>query len=109
MLSDPRPLLAFAIGTLVGLPGAEYLAALHNLIARHYSTGTQVLGVLIFSTIEFLLIISPWLSLELRPAGTTAFLRRAQTWLAGHARQLIAWVALLLGTYLVVSSLVHLL
>ncbi len=108
-LSEPRPLLAFAIGALIGLPGASYLAALHNLIAGHYSTGTRVLGVIVFSLIELLLIIIPWLALELWPARTAAFLRRAQAWVAGHARQLMAWVAGLLGTYLVISALVHLL
>lgn len=108
-LSEPRLLLAFAIGVLIGLPGASYLAALHNLIAGHYSTGTRVLAVLVFCIIEFLLILIPWLSLELWPAGTAAFLRRAQAWLAGHARQLMAWVAVLLGAYLVISALVRLL
>ncbi len=108
-LSEPRPLLAFAIGALIGLPGAEYLAALHNLIAGHYSTATRVLGVIVFSLISFLLIIIPWLSLELWPARTAAFLRRAQAWIAGHARQLIVWVAALLGAYLVISALVRLL
>lgn len=108
-LSEPRPLLAFAIGALIGLPGASYLAALHNLIAGHYSTGTRVLGVIVFSLIELLLIIIPWLALELWPARTAAFLRRAQAWVAGHARQLMAWVAGLLGAYLVISALVHLL
>lgn len=108
-LSEPRPLLAFAIGALIGLPGAEYLAALHNLIAGHYSTATRVLGVIVFSLIAFLLIIVPWLSLELWPTGTAAFLRRAQAWIAGHARLLIGWVAALLGAYLVISALVRLL
>jgi ABC-type enterobactin transport system permease subunit len=39
-LSEPRLLLAFSIGALIGLPGAAYLTALHNLIAGHYSTAT---------------------------------------------------------------------
>jgi len=108
-LAEPRPLLAFAIGVLVGLPGAAYLAALHNLITGDYSTGTQVLAVCVFVVIEFLLIIIPWLCLELRPEGTAASLRRGQAWLAGHASQLMASVALVLGAYLTVSALVGLL
>jgi len=108
-LGEPRLALAFAIGALCGLPGASYLAALHGLITGHYSTATQVAGVIVFAVIEFLLIIIPWLSLELRPAGTAAFLKRAQAWLAGHAKQLMAWTALLLGAYLAVSALVRLL
>jgi len=39
-LSEPRLLLAFSIGALIGLSGAAHLTALHNLIAGHYSTAT---------------------------------------------------------------------
>jgi hypothetical protein len=107
-LREPRLLLAFMIGVLVGLPGASYLLALHNLIAGHYSTATQVVAVFVFVIIEFLLIIVPWLLLELWPTATAAFLRRAQAWLAGHIMQLMAWVCLLLGIYLVISASVRL-
>jgi hypothetical protein len=51
-----------------------------------------------------LLVLVPWLFLELWPAATTAFLRRSQAWLAGHVRQLAAWICGLLGVYLVISA-----
>jgi hypothetical protein len=108
-LREPRLGLALGIGALVGLPGASYLAALHNLITGKYSTATQVVAVFVFVVIEFLLIIVPWLLLELRPAGTAAFLRRSQTWLGGHVKQLMIWICVLLGVYLVISALVRLL
>ena len=107
-LREPRLLIAFAIGALVGLPGAAYLAALHNLITGKYSTATQVIAVIVFVIIEFLLIIVPWLCLELWPATTAAFLKRAQDWLTGHARQLIAYTAMILGAYMAISGLVQL-
>lgn len=108
-LREPRLRLAVFIGVLVGLPGASYIAALHNLIAGKNSTATQVGAVLVFAIIEFLLIIVPWALLELRPEGTTAMLRKSQAWLAGHAKQLLAGVAVILGAYLVISALVRLL
>jgi hypothetical protein len=107
-LSEPRPLLAFGIGAVCGLPGASYLDALHNLIAGKYSTATQVVAVFVFSVIEFLLIIVPWLLLELWPVGTAAFLRRSQDWIAGHARQFITWTILVVGAYLAISAVVRL-
>lgn len=107
-LREPRLLVALGIGALVGLPGAEYLAALHNLVAGHYSTATQVVAVLVFAIIEFLLIIVPWLFLELWPEGTASFLRRCQSWLAGHARQLVVAICILLGAYLTISASVQL-
>jgi hypothetical protein len=44
----------------------------------------------------------------LRPEATKARLSNAQAWLLGHARQLMAYTALILGAYLAVSGLVRL-
>jgi hypothetical protein len=109
VLREPRPTLAFAVGALVGLPGGVYLAALHGLIVGHYSAAIQVVAVFVFVIIEFLLIIIPWSLLELWPEPTGAFLRRAQAWLVGHGKQLIAWICVLLGAYLTISALAQLL
>ncbi len=107
-LAEPRLGLAMLIGALIGVPGAAYLTALHNLVAGHYPTATQVTAVIIFVLIELLLIIIPFLFLELRPEATKAALRHSQDWLLGHARQLMAYTALALGAYLTVSALVRL-
>jgi hypothetical protein len=108
VLSEPRFGLATLIGALIGLPGAAYLTALHNLVTGHYSTATQITAVIVFVLIEFLLIIVPYAFLELRPEATKAFLKKAQNWLAGHVHQLVAYVCLILGAYLTVSALVRL-
>ena len=107
-LAEPRLGLAMLIGALIGLPGAAYLTALHNLVAGHYSTATQVTAVIVFVLIAFLLIIIPFLFLELRPEATKAALKQSQDWLLGHARQLLAYTALVLGAYLTLSALVRL-
>ncbi len=108
MLAEPRLGLAMLIGALVGIPGASYLTALHNLINGKYSTATQVLAVVVFVIIDFILIIIPFAFLELRPEGTKVALKRTQDWLLGHALQLMAVIALLLGAYLTVSGLIRL-
>jgi len=108
VLSEPRLGLAMLVGALIGLPGASYLAALHNLVTGKYSTATQVVAVVGFVVIDFLLIIIPFAFLELRPEATKALLKRSQDWLLGHALQLMAAIALLLGAYLAVSGLVRL-
>jgi Sap, sulfolipid-1-addressing protein len=107
-LGEPRLLLAFGIGVLIGLPGAAYLTALHDLVAGHHPTATQVVAVLVFVVIEFLLIIIPWLFLELWPERTARFLKRCQRWLAGHVKQLVIAICLALGAYLTISALVRL-
>ena len=108
VLSEPRLGLAMLIGALVGIPGASYLTALRHLITGRSSTATQVVAVVIFVLIEFSLIIVPFMFLELRPKATKALLKRSQDWLLSHALQLMATIALLLGAYLVVSSLIRL-
>ena len=108
MLSEPRLGLAMLVGALIGIPGASYLTALHNLVTGKSSTATQVIAVVIFVIIDFLLIIIPFAFLELRPEATKARLEHSQDWLLGHALQLMAAIALLLGAYLAISGLVRL-
>jgi hypothetical protein len=108
VLTEPRLGLAMLVGALVGIPGASYLTALHNLVTGKSSTAIQVVAVVVFVVIDFLLIIVPFAFLELRPEATKAFLKNAQDWLLSHALQLMAAIALLLGAYLAVSGLIHL-
>ena len=108
VLGEPRLGLAVLVGAIIGLPGASYLTELHHLIAGKYSTLTQVIAIVVFVVIEFLLIIIPFAFLELRPEATKAALKRAQGWLTGHALQLMVAIALLLGAYLTVSALIRL-
>jgi Sap, sulfolipid-1-addressing protein len=108
VLAEPRLGLATLVGALIGLPGAAYLTALHDLVTGKSSTAAQVVAVVIFVLIEFSLIIIPFAFLELRPEATKAALKNAQDWLLGHARQLMAYTALILGAYLTISGLVRL-
>jgi Sap, sulfolipid-1-addressing protein len=108
VLREPRLGLAMLIGALVGIPGASYLTALHILVSGKYPAAAQVVAVVIFVLIDFLLIIIPFVFLELRPEATKAFLKHSQDWLLSHALQLMAAIALLLGAYLAISGLVRL-
>jgi drug/metabolite transporter (DMT)-like permease len=108
LLAEPRLALAILVGAVIGIPGASYLTALHDLVAGKYSTATQVIAVFVFVFISFLLIIIPFAFLELRPETTKARLKRGQVWLLSHAKRLIAVVALVLGAYLTISALVRL-
>jgi hypothetical protein len=108
VLSEPRLGLAMLVGALIGIPGASYLTALHDLVTGKSSTVTQVIAVVIFVIIDFLLIIIPFAFLELRPEATKARLKHAQDWLLGHALQLMTAIALLLGAYLAISGLIRL-
>ena len=108
VLAEPRLGLAMLVGAVVGIPGASYLTALHNLVTGKSSTASQVIAVIIFVIIDFALIIIPFVFLELRPEATKARLKGTQDWLLSHALQLMATIALLLGAYLTISGLIRL-
>jgi hypothetical protein len=108
VLREPRLGLAMLIGALVGIPGASYLAALHDLVTGKSSTATQVIAVVVFVLIDFALIIIPFAFLELWPETTKARLKHSQDWLLGHALQLLAYGALILGAYLAISAVARL-
>jgi hypothetical protein len=108
VLREPRFGLAVLIGAVVGTPGASYITALHQLITGTSSTAVQAIAVVIFTIIEFSLVIVPYVFLELRPEATKVKLKSAQGWLAVHARQLIAWVAIVAGAYMAISGVVRL-
>ena len=107
-LGEPRLGLAMLAGAVIGIPGASYLTALHLLVTGTSSTATQVLAVVLFVIIDFLLILIPFAFLELRPEATKALLKHTQDWLLSHALQLMATIALLLGAYLAISGLIRL-
>jgi Sap, sulfolipid-1-addressing protein len=108
LLAEPRLTLALLVGAVIGIPGASYLTALHHLVAGKYPTVIQVIAVVVFVVIGLLLIIIPFAFLELRPEATKVRLKSTQAWLLGHAQQLVALVALLLGAYLTISAAVRL-
>ena len=107
-LGEPRLGLAMLTGAVIGIPGASYLTALHLLVTGTSSTATQVLAVVLFVIIDFLLILIPFAFLELRPEATKALLKHTQDWLLSHALQLMATIALLLGAYLAITGLIRL-
>jgi len=108
VLAEPRLGLAMLIGALCGIPGASYLTGLHILVTSKSPAASQVVGVILFVFIEFLLIIIPFVCLQVWPEATKARLSNTGDWLRGHAPQLIAYTALILGAYLAISGLVRL-
>jgi hypothetical protein len=109
ILAKPRLGLAVLIGALAGTPGAAYIAALRELITGGSPEAEQVIAVVVFALIEFSLVIIPFVFLVARPAATKTQTRQAQDWLMGHARLLMAAVALFVGGYMAISGLVRLL
>jgi Sap, sulfolipid-1-addressing protein len=81
ILRKPRYWFIVLIGVACGVPGGEYLAALHTLVTGKSSTATQVVAVVIFVLLEFSLVIIPFVFHLVRPEGTKAQTKRAEDWL----------------------------
>jgi hypothetical protein len=108
VLREPRFGLAVLLGAVAGTPGATYITALHQLVTGKSATAVQAVAVIVFVVIEFSLVLVPFVFLQFRPEATKARLQRSQEWLMGHARQLMAGVAVFVGAYMVISALVRL-
>jgi hypothetical protein len=109
VLQEPRFGLAVIIGAVAGAPGVQYLAALHLLVNGTTPTAVQALAVVGFVVIEFALVIVPFAFLAVRPQRTEKTIDRAKDWLTSHERQIAAAVALLAGSYMVISGTARLL
>jgi hypothetical protein len=103
-LHEPRYGLAVLIGAVAGLPGVTYLIELHHLVASKTPAAIAVIGVLVFVTIHFTLVIVPSTSVAVRPQSTEDALKRFKDWMVSHERQIAAAVALLAGAYMVISG-----
>ena len=108
VLREPRLGLAVLIGAVVGIPGASYITALHQLITSKSATATQAVAVVLFALIAFALVIFPYALLELRPESTKRRLKVTQGWITGHARQLIAVAVIVAGAYMTITGLIRL-
>jgi hypothetical protein len=107
VLHEPHYALAVLIGAAVGTPGASYLLALHYLVSSTLPTAVQVVAVIVFVCIEFILVIVPFVFYLFRPLGTEEAIKRFENWITSHERQIAAAVALLAGGYMVISGLVR--
>ena len=109
ILHEPRYGLAVLIGALVGTPGAAYIAALHSLVNGTLAPAAQAFAVVGFVVIEFGLVIIPFAFLAAAPDRTMTATRHLKDWLARHAREILAALALLAGGYMVISGTLRLL
>jgi hypothetical protein len=101
--------VTFAVGALLTLPGASYLAGLATIDKLHYSTAATVLTVLLFNLIMLALLEVPLISFLIAPEWTPAAIERAKAWIGRHGRRFLTRFTLVIGTLLVIKGVVQLL
>ena len=99
--------LTFLLGVVLNTPGASYLVALKDIAAANQSTTTQVIEIVAFNLIMFVLAEVPLVGYALRPERTRELLNAANDWLGGHSRQIVMALCLAVGTFLLARGIAH--
>lgn len=104
------PLFAFLLAIVLNLmPGFFYLVALKDIAEANYADAVNVVLVVVFCLLMFMLIELPILSYAVAPEKTAIWANGFNTWLRTNARHLIPILALVAGILLIVRGIVSLL
>jgi hypothetical protein len=99
--------IVFVAALAINVPGMAYLIALKDIAAGHHSTGVDVLQVVLFNAIMFLLAELPWLGLVFAPDRTDALVADLNGWLSRNGRRIAIAMSAALGVFLIVRGVVH--
>jgi Sap, sulfolipid-1-addressing protein len=99
--------IAFAVGAVLSLPGASYLAAMHGIIKLKPGTTITVLLVVMVNVIALLLLELPLISFAVAPDWTPTAVERAKRWFADHWRKIAVIGTALVGLLLVIKGVIE--
>jgi hypothetical protein len=107
-LSGGSARTTFAVGALLTLPGASYLAALTLVAKQDLSTVGTVLTVVGFNVVMLMLLEIPLVGFAISPDTTAARVERFSAWLGRNGGRIALVGAVLVGFALVVRGAVEL-
>ncbi len=107
-LSKGSPRTTFVVGALLTLPGASYLAGLHDIHELHYSTTTTVLLVIGFNLVMLWLLEVPAGAFVVAPKWTPGAVARAKAWISRHSHAFAVWGFAIIGALLVIKGIIGL-
>ncbi len=108
-LNKGSPRTTFVVGALLTLPGASYLAGLHQIHELHYSKAATVLLVIGFNLVMLWLIEVPLASFLVAPEWTPKAISRSKAWVSRHAQTFAIRGFAGIGALLVIKGIVGLL
>lgn len=108
-MSKGSPRTTFIVGALLTLPGASYLAGLHEIHQLKYSTAVTVLLVVGFNLVMLWLLEVPLASFLISPEGTPRALDRAKAWISRHAHTFAVRGFAAVGVLLIIKGIIGLL
>lgn len=108
-LGRGSPKVTFAVGAVLTLPGASYLAALTALAKLNYGVAGDVLVVVLINAVMLLLIEVPLICFAVAPQWTPAAIDRAKAAIRVHGRKIALNVLIVLGSLLILRGVITLL
>ena len=88
-LRDPSMTVAATAGIATHLPGLLYLVGLNSILAEPYSISHQILVVIVFNAIWWILPVASLVLFIIDPHGTRARIARVNTWARERQRGLL--------------------
>ena len=107
-LSKGSARTTFVVGALLTLPGASYLAGLHQIHELKYSTPVTVLLVGGFNVVMLWLLEVPLACFIVAPEWTPVAIDRAKAWVSRHAHRFAIRGLTVLGVLLIIKGIVGL-
>ncbi len=108
VLSKGDPKIACAVGAVLTLPGASYLAALTSIAKLNYSTGVTVLVVLLVNVIMLALLEVPLICFTVAPDWTPKALERVKAAFRRDGRKALMIGAGTVGSLLILRAVITL-
>ena len=100
--------VAILVGVLLGAPSPFSLAAVGLMVRNGYGLLTQLLLIVVFALITYLVVEIPVISYALSPDATTTRVQAFSVWLGTHKIQAVAAVAAIIGVVLIIKGLTSL-
>ena len=107
-LSKGSARTTFVVGALLTLPGASYLAGLHDIHNLKYSTTVTVLIVIGFNLVMLWLLEVPLVCFLIAPEWTPRAIERAKLWVSRHAHIFAVRGFAAVGALLIIKGIIGL-
>jgi hypothetical protein len=108
MTAHPRPLTALAVGVLVFLPGAGFIAAVQVIATAKASLTATVTALVMVVVIDLAFAWFPVVFYLIAPAATTHALQSLSAWLGQYGRALLTGSLGAVGTILLIDGVIGL-
>jgi Sap, sulfolipid-1-addressing protein len=108
IMTHPAPIAAFAVGMLLFLPSASFVAAVQVIATARASIGLIVLAMAVVVIIDVAFVWLPFGFFLAAPNATARYVRTADAWVGAHSRVIIVGVLIIVGLLLIVDGATNL-